>query len=54
MTKVDKSAPGLPDKPTVDSKLTTSVMHMFLLLFVLEMLLILGGMRNKSWPRTPH
>jgi hypothetical protein len=43
MTKVDKSAPSLPDKPTVDSKLTNSVMHIFFLLFVLQMLLILGS-----------
>ena len=29
MTKFDKSAPSLPDKPTVDSRLTNSVIHIF-------------------------
>ena len=53
MTKVDKSAPSLPDKPTVDSKLTDSVMHIFFLLFVLQMLLILGGIETNPGPELP-
>lgn len=53
MTKVDKSAPSLPDKPTVDSKLTNSVMHIFFLLFVLQMLLILGGIETNPGPELP-
>jgi hypothetical protein len=50
MTKVDKSAPNLSDKPTVDSKLTDSVMYIFFLLFVLQMLLILGGIETNPAP----
>ena len=53
MTKVDKSAPSLPNKPTVDSKLTNSVMHIFFLLFVLQMLLILGGIETNPGPELP-
>ena len=53
MTKVDKSAPSLPDKPTVDSKLTNSVMHIFFLLFVLQMLLILGSIETNPGPELP-
>ena len=53
MTKVDKSAPSLPDKPTVDYKLTNSVMHILFLLFVLQMLLILGGIETNSGPELP-
>jgi hypothetical protein len=53
MTKVDKSAPSLPDKPTVDYKLTNSVMHILFLLFVLQMLLILGGIETNPGPELP-
>ena len=53
MTKADKSAPSLPNKPTVDSKLTNSVMHIFFLLFVLQMLLILGGIETHPSPELP-
>jgi len=47
MTKVDKSAPSLPNKPT------NSVMHIFFLLFVLQMLLILGGIETNPGPELP-
>ena len=48
MTKVDKSAPSLPD-----NKLTNSVMHIFFLLFVLQMLLILGGIETNPGSELP-
>ena len=53
MTKVDKSAPSLPNKPTVDSKLSNSVMHILFSLFVLQMLLILGGIETNPGPELP-
>jgi hypothetical protein len=40
----------LPNKPTVDSKLTNCVMHIFFLLFVLQMLLILETNRGPELP----